>query len=161
MAEISINPEQKKIIAERLEKIREKAGGVLTPDDVLADAKSSKSPLHGLFPWDDKEAAHDYRLDIARSIIRNVRVEIHTETRVLTIPRYIRDPRRANNEQGYSPVVEIKDDKDVAREALLYEFKRAVALLERACDLADGLGIGPEVNELVRKLRVIQERIAA
>lgn len=161
MSELSINPEQRKAVAERLEKIRARNGGVLTPEHVVEDARSVKSPLHEMFPWSDKEAAHKHRLDIAREIIRHVRVEICTETRTFSVPRYVRDPRMASDEQGYAAVAEIKDDRDVARDALLYEFKRAVALLERACDIADGLGLGEEVTELVKRMRVLQERVKA
>ena len=57
---------------EHLEMIRSTTGGVLRPREVLADAKNPNSPLHGLFLWNDAEAASAYRLQQAKDICRVV-----------------------------------------------------------------------------------------
>lgn len=44
----------------------------LTAENVVADAKKKSSPLHGLFCWDDTEAARLYREEQARWLIRQV-----------------------------------------------------------------------------------------
>lgn len=161
MSEVTMTPQLKKQVAERLEVIREKNGGVLTPEAVVADAKSAKSPLNKLFTWDDKEAAHQHRLMVARTIIRSVKVEVKTETKILSVPMYVRDPKRASDEQGYASTVELKNDREVATEALAYEFKRAIAVMERAVNIAEGLEMIDELKELLSRMQAVQLRLVA
>lgn len=61
-------------VGERLDVIR--ARGELTAAAVVADARSATSVLHPLFEWDDRKAAHKYRLDQAGHIIRCVTVVV-------------------------------------------------------------------------------------
>lgn len=63
------------IIGEALEKITEKAGGVLKPRAVVEAARVKNHPLHPHFEWDDALAAESFRLEQARNLIRIVRVE--------------------------------------------------------------------------------------
>lgn len=49
--------------------------GGLTPSRLVAAAKSPAHPLHDRFPWDDKKAAHEHRLSIARHIIVSVHIK--------------------------------------------------------------------------------------
>jgi hypothetical protein len=44
--------------------------GLLRPADVIAEASHPDSPLHGYFQWDDGLAAHQWRLQQARQLIR-------------------------------------------------------------------------------------------
>ena len=44
--------------------------GTLKPAAVIKEAKSSRSPLHHLFTWDDTIAAREHRLNQARQLIR-------------------------------------------------------------------------------------------
>lgn len=62
-------------IGEALAKITDANQGRLIPEDVVNAAKSPKSPLHPHFEWNDTVAAHAYRMDQARGIIRIIRVE--------------------------------------------------------------------------------------
>jgi hypothetical protein len=57
---------------ERLERLRESAGGHLTPGAVVADARPAEAALHPAFEWDDAVAAERHREEQARSLIRNV-----------------------------------------------------------------------------------------
>ena len=60
------------VVGERLEGLRQQAGGELTPAAVVNDARSPGSPLHSYFEWSDTEAAEQYRLHQARNLIRSV-----------------------------------------------------------------------------------------
>lgn len=44
--------------------------GVINPESVVLAAADETSPLHKYFQWEDTEAAHQYRLWQARSLIR-------------------------------------------------------------------------------------------
>jgi len=63
-------------VGDALEKLAKKAGGVLTPGEVLRAAASPESPLHGYFTWDDTEAARAWRLHQARQLIASVKVQM-------------------------------------------------------------------------------------
>jgi hypothetical protein len=60
------------VAGEELERIRLINDGKLRPVDILKSAKSSRSPIHKAFTWDDEKAAHEYRLAEARQFIRAV-----------------------------------------------------------------------------------------
>lgn len=57
---------------ERIHAIRNRKGGTITPADVLDDARKKSSPLHSHFDWNDRTAAHKYRLAQAGYLIRTL-----------------------------------------------------------------------------------------
>lgn len=152
--------EQKEAIAKRLEKLASLNGGRLTPDAVLQDARSKSSPLHDQFEWDDSEAAKQWRLSQARELIRSVRIEIQTETRIVSTVCYVRDPA-AGEEQGYVEVAKLRDDKSLARDALMAELRAASALFERAKSLAEALGLAHELEVASDQVESIREMLLA
>lgn len=149
---------KREAIAERLQKIASLNGGRLTPDAVLQDAKSTKSPLHDEFDWDDSTAAHQWRLMQARELVRSVRIEFQTDTRIVSTVRYVRDPT-AGEEQGYVDVARLRSAPDMARDALLSELKSARALFERAFSLAEVLGLSEEFTELQQRVEMIRGKL--
>lgn len=58
------------LIAEELARLGSKGDGILYPEDVVRAAKSTKSPLHNHFDWNDGVAAEKWRLEQARRLIR-------------------------------------------------------------------------------------------
>jgi len=63
------------------EKLSER--GQLSPENLLEQARSVNSPIHGLFEWDDAAAAEQYRRIQARHLIANLTIvgDNKTETR--------------------------------------------------------------------------------
>lgn len=150
---------KRKAIAERLEKIAGLSCGRITPDAVLLDAKSPKSPLHDQFDWDDSSAAKQWRLQQARELIRSVRVEITTESRTVSTVRYVRDPS-AGEAQGYVEVAKLRDDKSLAVEALQGEIRQANAMVARARSIAEALGLSAEIEMVSESVDALQFRLA-
>lgn len=70
------------------------------PQAVVAAARDEGSPLHKYFLWDDIRAAHAYRLDQARRLIRSVVVEVEdVQVRaVYHVP---------DSDRSYVPIAEI------------------------------------------------------
>lgn len=60
------------IAGEELERIRLANDGKLLTENVLENASSLESPIHGVFTWDDAKAAHEHRMQEARLFIRSV-----------------------------------------------------------------------------------------
>lgn len=160
MVEIT-SPEKRKVIAARLTLIQAKHRGVLRPEDVVKDAKNPSSPLHGLFEWDVQKASYEHWLNTARVIIGKVRVEVIVEDRKLVVPKYVRDPAKSRDEQGYMEVLKIRTEEDLSRDLLQQELKRAITIMERVCNLADVLGVGKEAQVALKRMLMIQERLSA
>lgn len=114
--------------------------GRLTPEDVVHAASDRSSPLHGLFEWDDKKAAHSHRLTQARRLIRGVRVVVTVEQQEVAMPRYVRDLDVPANHQGYVATDRLRDDPDKAKRLARHEFDRAAAHVQRAITVTEGLG---------------------
>ena len=53
--------------------------GALTPENVVAAARPTTSPLHERFEWDDTVAAEKYRVSQAAKLIRSVRLTYDTD----------------------------------------------------------------------------------
>lgn len=151
--------DKQKLIADRLERITKRNHGVLTPDAVLADAQDKSSPLHDQFTWDDTEAAHQWRLEQARTLIRSVRVEIQTETKTVSTVRYVRSPEAIGRQQGYADVTKLRTREDLAREALRREFAAARALFDRCETLAEAFGLRPDILDLQRRVAALDVRL--
>jgi hypothetical protein len=62
--------------------------GVCTADRIVEEARPADAPLHPAFPWDDFEAAEAHRRDIARHMLRSVRIKV--EERVESAPVFVR-----------------------------------------------------------------------
>jgi len=88
--------------------------GTLTPELVVDDARRKDSPLHNLFEWDTKKAALAHWHDVARGLIRNVRVNIVHEQRTLRVPYFVRDPSLPSHQQGYTTIDCVRTDADLA-----------------------------------------------
>lgn len=143
-------------LAERLATIANEHDGRLTPDAVVEDARDAASPIHKYFEWDDSKAAHQHRLDTARSLIRSVEVKVTTFRRDAPVRAYVRDPEAAANKQGYVPIATAKTDIDFRKETLSMELKRAGWTLERARSHAEFFGLVPQVERLVASLKEIE-----
>lgn len=63
-------------VGEALEAIRAENRGALAPSDVVESATNKASVLHRYFEWDDIEAAHQWRVEQARDLIRSVCVVV-------------------------------------------------------------------------------------
>jgi hypothetical protein len=59
-------------VGEELESIRRRHEGKLRTEDVLSSARHKASALHPAFTWDDEKAAHEFRLNEARRLIRAI-----------------------------------------------------------------------------------------
>lgn len=135
--------------------------GTLTPELVVSDAKRKDSPLHDLFEWDTKKAAQAHWEDVARSLIRNVRVVIVNEGRALKAPFFVRDPSLPHATQGYTTVDKLRTDADLARDAVADECSRAAAAFRRAQEVAHAVGVESSVQELLTETLALGQRVRA
>lgn len=135
--------------------------GELTPDRVVEVASEPTSPLHELFVWDDEKAGAAYRVIQARDLIRSVRVELVIEERVLRVPKYVHDPDRERDEQGYVELTALRTETDRARAVVRMEIDRATSALKRANRVAEALGLTGELDSLIERATVLGDAIDA
>src|SRR5512136_653723 len=109
---------RQRAIKDRLRELEIQNSGLLTPDIVLKDAQDPTSVLHEEFEWDDAKAAHSYRVDQARELIRSVRyVEVTTKME-LSSPNYVSVTVPPGNQRAFMSLDKIKQSKEMAKEAI-------------------------------------------
>ena len=124
--------------------------GRLEPERVVAYAKNPKRALHAAFLWDDAEAAYKHRLQLARELIRSVKIEVHTETTTIESFKYVHDPLRTGRDQGYVSVKQLLLEPENAADVIAREFKMARACLDRANSIALSLAETNETRKTVQ-----------
>jgi vacuolar-type H+-ATPase subunit H len=91
-------------VGEELMKIKEKEGNIQA-EAVVKRAASKRSPLHSQFNWDNDSAAHQHRLEQARSLIRSI-VSITPENRGEDVPVFTAVSGEKPNTSVYIPLDE-------------------------------------------------------
>lgn len=154
---------------DRLQQLAE--GGKLNPENVVREAEADKtSPLRDYFTWNNKLAAHKYRLEEARALIRSVKIEVTHNEVVVTIPKYVHDPglndegdededAKPGRKQGYIETLSAENDLELARQIVKAELTQALSHLRRANRVAEALGISDEIGGMIATGAAIFERI--
>jgi hypothetical protein len=136
------------ILGEYLEGLRCRAAGELTPAFVVEDARRPRSPLHSLFEWDDGEAAAEYRLHQARSVIRSV-VVIYRQPaadepkRVVAFVNLKQDER-----QFYTSTAAAMTNQDQRAIVLQQAWRDLQSFKRRYADLAEFAQLFATIDEL-------------
>lgn len=127
----------------RLEKIRRKHGGILRPEDVVADAEKPSSPLHGHFTWSDEVAAAAYRLIEAGRLIARVRITIEErEEKTITVAKYQSiGGTDSKGRKEYGDVEEILADPQRRKALLLQALRELEAFQRRYSELEELAGV--------------------
>ena len=135
----------------------EAADGTITAQAVVDDARDPSSPLHDHFEWDDDKAAHAFRINQARELIRSVRLVITNRESVVRTVAYVRDPNKAAHDGGYVSTFRLRKSPDDARAALMAELARADSAMDRAMEVARSLGLEKQVGEVIAALEATRQ----
>lgn len=139
------------IVRDALAKLEED-GGTLTPQAVVEAAKNPSHALHEYFEWDDSSAAHAWRVEQARVLIRSVKLVVTVDRVEFSTVHYVRDPRVPHEDQGYVSIPNAQGDADLAQQIIRQEFSRADAALTRAQDVAKALGVEKVLGKARKRL---------
>jgi hypothetical protein len=153
-----MNARNREAIEARIQEIYERDGKV-TADAVIEEAKDPKSPLHGEFEWDVEKAAMEAWRETARRLIRSVRVQVHTETWTVAVPRYVRNPESPQREQSYAEAADLRGDHDRAMASLAYEIERADGAIRRAEKVAMSVGLSDEIEFVASAIQHVKEAV--
>jgi hypothetical protein len=144
--------QERHAIEQRLSELTTQGGGRLTPEAVVKDAEDPNSPLHAkIFSNTDVEAAYQHRLDLARQLIRSVRVNITVDQRSISVVGYVHDP--SSHSSGYVPTVSLINERERALEVVLREFSRVEAIISRSREIAEVLGLRAELESMLNNLQ--------
>lgn len=72
------------IYGQAIEEFIEQDGGI-TPESLTSYAKDKNSVFHDWFEWDNKKAAHQYRLTQAREMLRSIQIVVQTDQEEVTV----------------------------------------------------------------------------
>ncbi|WP_233872383.1 hypothetical protein [Paraburkholderia adhaesiva] len=139
--------EQTDSVRDHLQAMCNRARGNLTAEAVVRDATRKESVLHPYFEWNDGRAAHQYRIEQARELIRGVHIVYESHAETLRVPAYVRNPSAS---RGYVPVTKLRTDRERAREALLTEIMLVHGALDRARRVACALDLSDQIESLLR-----------
>ena len=124
--------------------------GRLTATMVVDAAKAPEHLFHELFIWDDARAAQKYRLDVARSLIASVQINLIVGRSHVKTICFARDPNLPHNVQGY---IEIDSARRSRNDSMLIadaELARAEASLQRAKEVINA--VVPQLSDQVGAL---------
>ena len=106
-------------IVDELHRIANENGGILRAEAVVAAARNKNSPLHPKFEWDDSEAAEQYRLWQARTLIRVTVSYTEDDKDKMPVRVFVSlTPDRKENGGGYRTMVSVMSNRE-QREQML------------------------------------------
>lgn len=140
-------------VAAELHRIAKANKGNLTPEAVVKNAESPRSPIHKFFTWDDSEAAKKCRLLEAQMLIRSVKVvvETHAQDKPLKVRAFVSvkptgdDAAEDSEERCYVPIKAVLSSEDYRRQMLeqaaseLGAFRRKYSILKELSGVFDAV----------------------
>jgi hypothetical protein len=113
-----------------------KRRGTITPERVVEAARDPKSPLHSRFTWENDEAAHQWRLQQARQLIRVcVSVVPGTNVNERVFVSLSRDSQKEGG--GYRVTADVLSDAELRAELLSEALKELDAFKHKYARLSE------------------------
>lgn len=146
------------VAAKELERLAGENNGDVPAENLLEASTPKNAPCHNQFEWNNSIAAHEFRLDQARCLIRSVRVVVVSEEgepegepeRI-----YIRATTEENG-SCYITKSKLLSDEDLMHQALTEARNLVLGAQRKFAWLNDLAGI---FNETVKKIdRVIKKK---
>jgi hypothetical protein len=145
------------VYGDALAALESKHGGV-TPEAIVREAESKRSPFHDLFTWDDAQAGQKHRLYEARKFIGWIRVELEyvgdRTPKVLNLRpvRAMHSVKDAEGNRKYVSIATIKRNANYKQ-----QIKDECAITIEA--LASKLATFEDLDAFVVKLRKMAEQL--
>ena len=139
-----------------LEKMADRIGH-LTPEAVVKRARNPESALHAMLTWDDGEAADQYRLLQARSLIRRVvvRVEQPAENELVKIRAFVNVERGSTE---YVPLALVRSDENAAAAIIHHLLADLRSVQQRLMRYADYLDASDELRNSIGRFLARNEK---
>ncbi len=141
-------------VVDELRRLEEVNGGKLTPDVVVDAAAHPASPMHQYFEWDDSEAAREYRLSQARTLITSVRVRIESLPSRPMVRAFVHVQGPAANKSHYASAAKAMSDPDTRDVILARALQELQSFQKRYAEFM-------ELAEVFSSIEAINARLAA
>lgn len=126
-----------------------KEDDMISPEKVVDAARSKTSPLHNYFTWEDGEAAHQWRLEQARKLIRVVVdvIELPDKTQ-REVRVFVSLPSDRASVGGYRIMANVLEDEDRKKEMLEDALRELIRIREKYDMLKELSGIFKAIDKL-------------
>lgn len=125
------------------------------PEELVRAARSKRSPVHSLFEWNDRKAAHEARLIQARVMINSLQVEIITpKGRPGQVVAFIRSSDRGRH------VPTLEASREELTNAMQECWRDMLAFRARYKDLEIASSVITAIDDVDRRLRRAGRRAA-
>ena len=139
------------VIGRELDRLLTKHEQKLTADLMVVEARDPGSPLHGVFGFDDDAGmAREHRLEIARRLLRSVRVKITTPSRNEVIVRMtVATPQpEETDKKSYSTTEYAMADPEMRAEVLRQALRDLIAFRRKYAELSELAVVFAAIDEL-------------
>lgn len=140
-------------VGDRIAQLKESEGAGFKAESIVRDARPAKSPLHGAFTWDDKQAAEAYRLQEAGHLIRSIVQIVGQDDEAREVRAFVSVTVRDVDEQRFVSIVTAMSDEDYRRQVLETALDEMLALRHKYQDLEELARIFKAIDETAKKLR--------
>lgn len=140
------------VIGEALDHVRVNAGGALHAGDVFDAARDPKNPLHAHFEWDREAAFVAHNMDIARALIRVIRV-VDVEAAEGNVRAFINVRAADTGQHSYRTVADVRSSPDMSAVVLAAAERDLEAFLRRYRELKEILYGAQLTLKAIRKER--------
>ena len=134
--------------------------GLLRPESLVNYARDNpESELHGKLEWDDGEAAHEFRCQQARQLIR---MYVKFEPRVnRTVRGFLSVPTDRLNDGGYRTVENVLDNPIYRQQMVEQAFNDLMSIRRRNEHLPELDSLFNTIDNIVNELRSRSRTAAA
>lgn len=139
---------------------RLKSTGPLTAERVLHEAMNAKSVLHKYFEWDDHKAAHQYRLEQARRVIRSIEVVIEDAKGKQVPMKAYYNVADAEGQRSYEPMSFVFETPDLADQVIEQAQSQLEAWKTRFAKYQWAKGAMPHVMAALRAVKAATKKSA-
>ncbi len=148
-----------KVLGEAFERL--KSSGPLTADRVLSDAMNARSPLHRYFEWDDQKAAHHYRLEQARRLIRSIEVVLEDAKGKQVPMRAYYSVRDSEGQRGYEAMQFVFSSPDLADQVIEEAHAQLEAWKVKYGRYTWAKGVIPKISAALRAIKTAKKTTRA
>lgn len=147
--------------ATALGRVLESLGQHVTPAQVVESARSVRSPIHGMFEWDNTAAAEQYRLWQARSHVNHLEICIETpdgdiETRAYHSVVIVNADDRV---RGYSHMSDVRNSPALADQVIAKALRELDGWQQRYDEYRDVFG---QIFKAIKKVKATRgKRVAS
>jgi len=128
--------------------------GLILPSSVVEAARSSRSPLHKYFDWNDNKAAHEWRLQQARYLIRQcVEVIELVKDKPQDIHVFVSLPSERNKKGGYRLMVDVLNDEERCGKMLQAALDELMRVRNKYANLRELASIFEAIDRVAKKKR--------